>query len=187
LLVRSPYRERVQTRLDFVREFFPELESITVRVGLVKRRGVLGWGSLDPEAPGIWIRPRRLESFTIAHELTHLLQARGLVPCGERACDLFALARSALLVDSPPGYLKVPRGLRSRRTLETAEASLLHRAARRAIEARSAGDRRYLKHFEDEVASLWSRRASTEPPPPPLPADPHRHSEASLPGPNIPF
>ena len=72
----SPHRERILERLEFVRGFFPELDGITVRVGLARKRGVLGWGSLDPEAPGIWVRPRRLDHFTIAHELTHLLQAR---------------------------------------------------------------------------------------------------------------
>jgi hypothetical protein len=63
---------------------------------------VLGWGSLDPEHPGVWVRPRQLQLFTIAHEFTHLLQARSLVPRGERQCDLWALARSPLLIDSAP-------------------------------------------------------------------------------------
>ncbi len=147
----SPHRDRIRERVEFVRRFFPELDALTVRVGLAQKRGVLGWGSMDAERPGIWVRPRRLEYFTIAHELTHLLQARGLVPRGERACDLWALARTPLVVDSAPGYLKVPRGLRHRR-LTHEESTLLCRAARRAIEAREAGDRRYLLRFEREVA-----------------------------------
>ena len=77
-----------------MRRFFPEMDACTIRVGLAKKRGVLGWGSLDPERPGIWVRPRRLDHFTVAHELTHLLQARSLVPRGERACDLWALMTS---------------------------------------------------------------------------------------------
>jgi hypothetical protein len=148
----SPHRERIRERVEFARRFFPELESVTVRVGLARKRGVLGWGSMDPERPGIWVRPRRLEYFTIAHELTHLLQARGLAPRGERACDLWALARTPLLVDHAPGYLKVPRGLRGRR-LSHDEAVWLCHAARRAIAARAAGDRRYLQRFEREVAA----------------------------------
>src|SRR5215813_8637452 len=128
LALRSPHLARIRERIEFVRGFFPELN-------------------------GIWVRPRRLEHFTIAHELTHLLQARGLVPGGERACDLWALARSPLLVDHPPGYLAVPRFLRRPRRLEPAEAQLLYAAARRAIEARKAGDRRYLLGFERDVAA----------------------------------
>jgi len=136
-----------------VRGFYPELERVTVRVGLARKRGVLGWGSLDPDHPGIWVRPRRLEAFTIAHELTHLLQARGLVPRGERACDLWALARSPLLVDACPGYLRVPVELYRLRPLPPRDAALLHRAAHRAIDARDRGVRGYLRHFEQDVAA----------------------------------
>jgi hypothetical protein len=152
LVLRSRHRDRVLTRLEFVRRFFPEIDTCTVKVGFALKRGVLGWGSLDPERPGIWVRPRRLDYFTIAHEMTHLLQARNLVPRGERACDLWALARSPLLIDAPPGYLKLPRPWRSRRALDPAIAQLLHHAARRAIESRARGDRAYLKRFESEVA-----------------------------------
>jgi hypothetical protein len=151
LVLRSPHRPRILERLEFARRFFPELESCTVRVGLAQKRGILGWGSLDPERPGIWVRPRRLDTFTIAHEFTHLLQARGLVPRGERSCDLWALARSPLLIDHAPGYLRVPSRLRRGR-LDPRDAQALCELARAAIAARVAGDRRYLAGFEREVA-----------------------------------
>lgn len=151
-----------------MRGFFPELDGLTIRVGLVRKPGVLGWGSLDPDQPGIWVRPRRLEAFTIAHEMTHLLQARGLVPRGERACDLWALARSPLLVDAPPGYLEVPGAIRHQRLLDAADAALLHRAARNALAARAAGERRYLRCFEHEVATALHEREAHKPRPAPL-------------------
>src|SRR5215470_17907565 len=151
LALRSRHLARIRERLEFVRAFFPELSGVTVRVGLVQKPGILGWGSLDPDQPGVWVRPRRLDHFTIAHELTHLLQARGLVPRGERACDLWALARTPLVIDSPPGYLRLPRAYRKKK-LSSEEAARLCDAARRAIEARIAGDRRYLKRFEEEIA-----------------------------------
>jgi hypothetical protein len=151
-VIDTPHRERIRERVEFARRFFPELDAVTVRVGLARKRGVLGWGSMDPERPGIWVRPRRLEYFTIAHELTHLLQARGLVPRGERACDLWALARTPLLVDHAPGYLRVPRGLRGRRLTHDESVRLCH-AARRAVAAREAGERRYLQRFELELAA----------------------------------
>jgi len=163
LVLQSPHQARIQERLEFVRGFFPELDGITVRVGLVRKPGVLGWGSMDPDQPGIWVRPRRLEAFTIAHEMTHLLQARELVPRGERACDLWALARSPLLVDAPPGYLRVPESLRRQRSLDAAEAALLHRAARNALEARGAGERTYLRRFELEVAAAVRERQALRP------------------------
>jgi len=150
----SPHQARIRERVEFVRRFFPELDTCTVRVGLAQKRGVLGWGSLDPARPGIWVRPRRLSYFTIAHEFTHLLQARRLVPRGERACDLWALARSPLLNDTPPGYLRLPAALRRRRRLDHEEAQALCQAARRAIEARGRGERRYLLRFEREARAL---------------------------------
>ena len=148
---RSPHHARIVERLELVRRFFPELEDCSIHVGLAQKRGVLGWGSLDPERPGIWVRPRRLDRFTIAHEFTHLLQARGLVPRGERSCDLWALARTPLLIDHAPGYLRVP--VRMRRTvLDPQDAQALCDLAREALAAREAGDRRYLARFEREAA-----------------------------------
>jgi len=163
--LRSPHRARIQERLEFVRAFFPELDGVTVRVGLVRKPGVLGWGSLDPDHPGVWVRPRRLEAFTIAHELTHLLQARGLVPRGERACDLWALARSPLLVDAPPGYLRLPAALRRMRVLAPGDAAMLHREACRAIVARGSGRRDYLRRFELEVERVVGSRPALDAPP----------------------
>ena len=151
LVERSPHKARILERLEFVRRFFPELAGQTLRVGLAQKRGVLGWGSLDAAKPGIWVRPRRTSYFTIAHEFTHLLQARRLVPGGERACDLYALARSPLLNDGPPGYLRLPAALRRRHQLDAWHAALLHRAAKQAIAARERGERRYLQAFERDV------------------------------------
>ncbi len=148
----SPHFARIRERIELVRGFFPEMNGWTIRVGLVKKRGVLGWGSLDPERPGIWIRPRRLELFTIGHEMTHLLQARDMVPRGERQCDLWTLARSPLLIDSLPSYLKMPRT--HQREVGSDLAAALHRLARAALEARAAGERAYLKRFEREAAGL---------------------------------
>ena len=157
LVVRSRHAPRIRERLEFVRGFFPEIESLTISVGLAKKRGVLGWGSLDPDAPAVWVRPRLADCFTVAHEFTHLLQARGLVPRGERACDLWALARSALLVDRPPGYLRLPPGLRRLRRLDARQAALLHETAVKALVARERGERRYLWRFEQDLALAWER------------------------------
>lgn len=156
LALASPHLQRIRVRIELVRNFFPELARIAIRVGLAKKRGVLGWGSLDPEAPGIWLRPRRIELFTIAHEMTHLLQARRLIPLGERSCDLWALARSPLLIDCVPCYLKIPKSIRQQ-AVTPGHAALLHEEARRAIAAREQGDRRYIARFEREVAQALER------------------------------
>jgi len=136
----SPHLPRAMRELDLVRDHFPELEGVTVRVGLTKRRAVLGLASLGA-TPMIWIRPRRIRRFAIAHELTHLLHARGLVPGGEKTCDLYTLARSHAYVDVAPFYLKVPAvfhegGADCRVPPPAAEA--LHALAREATAGRSA-------------------------------------------------
>lgn len=156
LAARSPHHARIVEHLELARRFFPELAGMTIHVGLAQKRGVLGWASLDPDKPGVWVRPRRIHLFTIAHEFTHLLQAKGLVPAGERSCDLHALARTPLLIDHPPGYLKLPRELRRPR-LGAEHAHLLCDTARRALAARAAGDRRYLQRFEREIAEAIAR------------------------------
>ena len=55
----SPHIRRARRELDAVRDHFPELDDVTVRVGLTKRRNVLGLASLGA-TPMIWIRPRRI-------------------------------------------------------------------------------------------------------------------------------
>jgi hypothetical protein len=77
------------------------------------------------------------------------------VPGGERQCDLYALARTPLIVDAPPGYLRLPRALRSKRKLSNEQAAFLCDCARRAIACREAGERRYLVRFEREIAEAW--------------------------------
>jgi hypothetical protein len=144
----SPHLARARRELDLVRDHFPELDDVTVRVGLTKRRAVLGLASLGA-TPMIWIRPRRMRRFAIAHELTHLLQARGLVPGGEKTCDLFTLARSAAYVDVAPFYLKVPpryHGGGAEHPVTSDAAAALQALAAEAVAGRSA--RSAIRYFE---------------------------------------
>jgi hypothetical protein len=147
----SPHLKRARRELDAVRDHFPELDDVTVRVGLTKRRNVLGLASLG-RTPMIWIRPRRIHRCAIAHELVHLLQARRLVPGGEKTCDLHTLARSPLVIDVAPFYLKVPKrfhdGSRERRVAPEA-AAVLHELALEALEGRTA--RSAIHWFEKQV------------------------------------
>src|SRR6516225_2976619 len=87
---------------------FPELENCAVKVGLVMNSRL--HGSADSRINVIRLNTREksgMSYFTIAHELTHLLQRPGLgtVPNGEVQCDIFALARSPLFTDDIPTYL----------------------------------------------------------------------------------
>jgi hypothetical protein len=150
----SPHRPRALRELEAVRAHFPELDDVRIHVGLTKQRHVLGLASLG-ETPRIWIRPRRIVRFAIAHEFTHLLQARNLVPGGEATCDLFALARAHDYVDVAPFYLKVPAALVEERDREhrprPGAERLLHALAREALDGRTA--RSALAWFRREVVA----------------------------------
>jgi hypothetical protein len=149
----SRLRHHALGRLEFVRRHFPELDAVTVRVGRTTSRRARAWASLDPAMPAIWIKPGSLPLFTVTHELTHLLQARGLVPRGEKAADLFALARHPELIDKPPTYLKVPRVLFGvTGNPRPGTAHVLHRAARRAIAENPGRPRRAVRIFEEYAA-----------------------------------
>jgi len=86
---------------------FPELSNRLLTVGLTN--AAEGTADADGMIIRLKVRPRKPVSyFTIGHELTHLLQSRGLhlVPDGEVQCDVWTLARSTLFLDDRPTYLR---------------------------------------------------------------------------------
>ncbi len=152
-LVRNPSCPRVLNLVRQVRGFFPELDGCSIRVGLTRSAA----GFAAKEELCIWINPYRLSRHTIAHELVHLLQFRGLLPQGERSADLFALARHPVLADDVPCYLKVPRSLASSTGPARGRAlGLLYGVAAEAVRRREEGHRTYLQWFEDELKRRWA-------------------------------
>jgi hypothetical protein len=144
---------RVLELIRQVRTFFPELDGLTLKVGLTRRAA----GLASREEPWIWVNPLRLTRHTVAHEMVHLLQAKGLAPAGEKSADLYALARHPLLADDLPCYLVTPKKLRSTWQEESKTLpSLLHRIACESLVRRAAGERNYLQWFERELARRWS-------------------------------
>jgi hypothetical protein len=136
---------------------FPELSGVEVRVDLLppgSRR--LGTASILEHPPRVAFHPRLAGrpqelAATAAHEFMHLLQwPLRQVPNGERACDLYVLARFGTRFQAPPYYLKVPR--RARNDWES-WASLACDLARQALEERRNGRRQYLRWWEDEFRS----------------------------------
>ena len=152
-LLRNRSCARVLEQVRRVRHFFPELEKVTIRVGLT--RAADGYASI--ESPAIWLNPRRLAHHTIAHEMIHLLQSRGLVPGGEKSADLHALARHVVLADALPGYLAVPNEMRylwdSRRP---EHRRLLCGTARDALVAGAGSYRRSIRIFEERLPGRWT-------------------------------
>jgi len=150
-LQRDRARARVEAALRYALTFFPELDGHPFGVGVTRQ--ALGLACLEDFA--IWLNPRGLVLQTIAHELTHLLQARGLVPGGERACDLFSLARHPSLNDARPNYLDVPDRLFDEKDrTRTGWARVLFASARQAITERESGRRTYIRWFEQQLTTL---------------------------------
>ncbi|MFH1278483.1 MAG: hypothetical protein ABIK65_08905 [Candidatus Eisenbacteria bacterium] len=151
-LVRNRSCPRILDQVRRVRYFFPELRGTAIRVGFT--RAAQGYASLEDDT--IWMNPYRLTHLTIAHELVHLVQNRGLVPGGEKTADLHALARHITLVDDLPGYLRVPPELRRRwNPARLSFGRLLHHTAARAIADSDGKPRRAIHLFEKEIDVRW--------------------------------
>lgn len=140
-----------------VAEAFPELAGVRVRVDLLSpgsRR--LGTASILERPPRVAFHPRLAGrpqelAATAAHEFMHLVQwPLHQVPNGERACDLYVLARFGTRFPGPPAYLRVPRKAREEWDLWASVATEL---ARQALEERHRGRRQYIRWWEDEFRS----------------------------------
>lgn len=123
-------------RIERTLQEFPELETQTLRVGLVMNSKVHGSADSGNMIIRLNMRERSgMTYFTIAHELTHLLQKPGLgtVPNGEVQCDIFTLARSSLFTDDMPTYLP---GLRCKKRAWQHHAAAVRDLCIKAIDIR---------------------------------------------------
>ena len=140
----------------YVRRFFPELDGETVMVGLTRAAS----GMAVPGGTRIWLNPSRLSHHTVSHELIHLLQCRDLgIPAGEKACDVFSLARHWTLNDERPSYITLPTTLfDTRGRMSESNARLIFAVAREAVIQRANGLRNYISFFEYEMARRADER-----------------------------
>ena len=118
---------RVLKMLHEALRHFPELQRRRIVVGYTSAHLGSAIVPLRDEGGALTIRlkVRRLTYNTIGHELTHLLQGlskshwhrskpddAARIPCGEKQCDIWTLARNRLFCDDAPTYLKLPRAVR---------------------------------------------------------------------------
>ena len=158
----TSFSNNFKQRILDVFGYFPELQDEVVYVGWIAPRG---WarGSCFCYYPSsnastnkkLKINLQRNErNFTIAHEFTHLLQARKkrelLIPGGERACDVWTLTRLPLeLLDDYPSYIG---NYLMRKRWDTIKVNV-RELAFRAIEMRKT-KRQYIVWLEDEIKKL---------------------------------
>lgn len=144
--------------------YFPELRGTVVELDLLPSSSwLLGLADGMRPIPRIRLRPARPTNptltYTIPHELTHLLQRPlGLLPQGERSCDLFAMARAGERFRVAPGYVRVPRSARLAWPSWAWEAADL---AREAVRRRSRGERTYIAWWEATFRARATHRVPT--------------------------
>ncbi len=133
----------------WVRGFFPELEDLTITFKLMKSGSYSGICEWDKNLIRL-TRKGCLQREVIAHELTHMASHHcGGIPKGEKACEIWTLARSPILNDAPPSYLDIPKSVKSKWSRD--DARVLSDLARTAIRLREEGKRYYIKWFEEAV------------------------------------
>lgn len=146
------FAQEFKTRIMQIYDLFPELQDKRISCGLLKKRGwvegtATGWTS----PPGLRLRPN-VSSYTIAHELTHLVQGNGSgIPHGEVACDIWTLDRlPAELLDQRPYYL-----LKNSRCDWKKNKGALKELCRQAIQVRKTR-RTYIVWLRGQIKKLDS-------------------------------
>jgi hypothetical protein len=168
---------RLLEAAQWAASFFGELSGRTVRLrSLLPNSRVDGLALPWMKPPVVALRNQRSlprMMYTAAHELTHLLQRPyGPLPGGERACDLFTLARVGRCILAPPRYLRIPPETRS----EWPQcAEVAWELAGEAIRKRREGRRQYIRWWEERFGQ-WAR-------PSPVPVPPARVPKGTRPTP----
>jgi hypothetical protein len=154
----AKFTNKFKQRIIDIFKYFPELHNEIVLVGWIAphgwARGSCWCSKASTSKPlKISLQPNE-RNFTIAHEFTHLLQARKKeelqIPSGERACDVWALTRLPLeLIDDYPSYIG---NYRMRECWDTSKQKV-RELAFNAIEIRKT-KRQYIIWFEDQVKKL---------------------------------
>ena len=154
-------REELASRLERLSEFFPEMKK-KMKVGITRFYDGLVWQSNSGQVKlmidvhrsrtGGWKYPT---FWTMGHELMHLAQFNSNgIPGGERAIDVYALARlPPKFVDESPSYLVVPDG--PREVWKPEHAKLAHELARKAIVLRDKGLKNYAVWWESEFEKVF--------------------------------
>jgi hypothetical protein len=158
-MANASFTEKYKLRIIDVFKYYPELNSEIVCVGWITPRGWARGSAISScdvnKTLKISLQPNE-KNFTIAHEFTHLLQAKKKegelkIPSGERPCDVWTLARLPLeLLDDFPSYITM--SYQARKQWHDIKAKV-RELALQAIELRKT-KRRYIEWLEDEIRSI---------------------------------
>ena len=101
------FSKHFKEKINDVYSFFPELHQQDVKCGMIRKRGSIQGIATNWTQPRVIRLRHRASLYTIAHELTHLVQGGNYgIPQGEIACDIWVVDRMPLeYLDQPPYYL----------------------------------------------------------------------------------
>jgi hypothetical protein len=156
ITLKPALRDEVDRRVRRLHPYFPEMKR-KLTIGLTRSYDGLAFQS-DDGVVKLMLDVRKARNgdykaptyWTIAHELMHLAQFNVKdIPSGERACDLYTMARlPPKYIDDSPSYLVIPVRIRDR--WDRDYASLAHNLAKKAIRKRETGVRNYISWWEGE-------------------------------------
>ena len=141
-----------KTKIMQVYGLFPELQGVKISCGLLKGRGWVEGTATGWTSPPVFRLQPDVSSYTIAHELTHLVQGNGSgIPHGEVSCDIWTVDRlPAELLDQRPYYL-----LKNSRCDWKKNKLVIKDLCRQAIEVRKT-QRTYIVWLRGQIKKLDS-------------------------------
>jgi hypothetical protein len=152
--VSTAYLLDFQEKLERTLTKFPELEADYIHVGKLSYFGCVAIARTS-EKDRIKISYNTVNKatyLTFGHELTHFIQRLGIIPHGEKPCDIWTLARDPIFLDRPPFYLRIPARISDNWSIYAAKVRAL---CIEAIEQRANGRRQYIVWLENEIKGLF--------------------------------
>ena len=147
------FAKRIKNLESILAPLYPELDQVILRIRMKKLRRSLA--EYDHRSLKINIDPRSFDPdedlllpSVVAHETTHALQhIDRSIPYGEKSCDVYMLSRLPVYLYPRRRdlYVKVPQKVLS------SSPNKIIQTAKRAIELRQSGLRKYIVWFESEL------------------------------------
>ena len=149
-LAQQTFSPEFKARIIRIYSFFPELQGIGIMCGSMKKRSRVEGNAISWTMPPIFRLKPNVSSYTIAHELMHLVQGNESgIPHGEVACDIWTIDRMPVeLLDQRPYYL-----LKRCRVDWNRNKIIIKKLCRKAIEIRKT-NRTYIRWLQQHIKNL---------------------------------
>ena len=147
---RQKFSPEFKEKVLNVYSFFPELQEKRIACGLIVKRGLVEGTATGWTSPPVFRLRANVSCYTIAHELTHLVQGNGSgIPHGEVPCDIWTMSRMPIdLLDQRPYYL-----MKYCKTDWKRNRAAVKELCRQAIELRKE-KRTYMVWLRDRIKEL---------------------------------